>query len=79
MAPKSFSNQPKKGGKATKRVHRGLYKRMIKFTRHLGWDKEVGAQLHNMYQHQHAHPPDSGCDCVAAALLDLRLTSTMSS
>ena len=32
-----------------------------------------------MYQHQHAHPLDSGCDCVAATLLDLRLTSTMSS
>ena len=29
--------------------------------------------------YQHAHPPDCGWDCVAAALLDLRLTSTMSS
>ena len=29
--------------------------------------------------YQHAHPPNCGWDCVAAALLDLRLTSTMSS
>ena len=29
--------------------------------------------------YQHALPPDCGWDCVAAALLDLRLTSTMSS
>ena len=27
---------------------------------------------HSMYQH--AHPPDCGWDCIAAALLDLRLT-----
>ena len=35
------------------------------------------SQVHSMYQH--AHPPDCGWDCVAAALLDLRLISTMSS
>ena len=29
--------------------------------------------------YQHAHPPNCGWDCVAAALLDLMLTSTMSS
>ena len=29
--------------------------------------------------YQHAHPPDCGWDCVAVALLDLMLTSTMSS
>ena len=29
--------------------------------------------------YQHAHPPDCGWECIAAALLDLRLTSTMSS
>ena len=29
--------------------------------------------------YQHAHPPNCGWDCVAVALLDLRLTSTMSS
>lgn len=29
--------------------------------------------------YQQAHPPDVGCDCVAVALFDLRLTSTMSS
>ena len=29
--------------------------------------------------YQHAHPLDCGWDCVAAALLDLMLTSTMSS
>ena len=29
--------------------------------------------------YQHAHPPDCGWDCVATALLDLMLTSTMSS
>ena len=29
--------------------------------------------------YQHAHPPNCGWDCVAIALLDLMLTSTMSS
>ena len=29
--------------------------------------------------YQTAHPPDYGCDCVANALPNLRLTSTMSS
>ena len=29
--------------------------------------------------YQNSHPLDCGCDCVVNALLDLRLTSTMSS